>query len=126
MKVFICALTALCVLTGGIIWFCINVDSVCDSLLSDADMLGNMILKEESEPSQKLVTDMLGKWTDHTALFMAFSEHNDINSVTDSLTDMKNRLFFGDFESAYCALSDFKHKVSYISADSKPTLINIF
>ena len=126
MKAFICAVVALCLLTGGIAWFCMEVDKVCTSLLHDAELLETMILNEEAVPAERLISDMQKSWEHHTALFMAFSEHSEINSVTDSLSNMKNHIFFGDFESAYCSLSVFKHKVSYISDDSKPTLINIF
>ena len=126
MKVFICAVIALCVLTGGIAWFCMEVDKVCTSLLHDAELLETMLLNEEAVPAQRLISDMQKSWEGHTALFMAFSEHKDINSVTDSLADINNRIFFRDFTAAYCTLSDFRHRVSYISDDSKPTLINIF
>lgn len=126
MKIFIGALTALFVLVSGIVLFCIGVENVCDSLLADAENLESMILSEQSEQAQVLVSNMQEKWESNTALFMAFSEHNDINSVTDSLTDIENHLFFGDFKTAYCSLYDFKHKISCIVADSKPSLINIF
>ena len=126
MKVFICAVIALAVLVSGIVWFCIDVENVCNLLLSDAEILKDLILKEETESAEKLVSDMQKIWEKHTPFFMAFSEHNDINSVADSLSDIENRLFFRDFQSAYCSLSDFKHKVSCIASDSKPTLINIF
>ena len=125
MKVFVCAIIALCLLTATIIWFCVEADSICDTLLQKADKLNAYIVDKDKENAEKLTREMQKDWEDKTPLFMAFSEHSSIHAVSECLFDIKNRLAYDDFASAYSSLSSFKQKVSCISADTMPTLINI-
>lgn len=125
MKVFICALVALCLLTVTIVWFCAEADDICDMLLQKADKLNGYITEEDKENAEKLLAEIQKLWEEKTPLFMAFSEHSSIHAVSECLFDIKNRLAYDDFASAFSSLSSFKQKIACISADTMPTLINI-
>lgn len=125
MKIFICAIIALCLLTTTIILFCVETDSVCNTLLKKADKLNAYIVDKDKENAEKLTCEMQKDWEKKTPLFMAFSEHGSIHAVSESLFDIKNRLLYNDFASAYSSLSSFKQKISCIKSETYPSLINI-
>lgn len=125
MKVFICALLALCLLVTGIACFCVQLDNLCNTLLQKADTLEAEILNENKEDAQKLLSEMQAEWENKTPLLMAFTEHSEINGVTDRLTGIENGLLYNDFAIAYRELSTFKHHISCISQSSVPSIINI-
>jgi len=125
MKVFICAVVTLCLLATGIACYCIHLDSLCGSLLKWAEELEVQILGSNKEGAEKLAFKMQESWEKNVALLTAFTEHSEVNAVTDRLTGIRNSLLYNDFATAYREVSAFKHLLSCILSESLPGITNI-